>query len=174
MDMDHSVYFYTYSTIAQTLAGAFGFLVAAVVFRLQAISARVDLFAEQVLKGSPSDPSQLREIQVAGDWNRLITLHAGENQFNPKLSREQNAWMDLQFQQLRHGVLLLSRLRRALFSSLYVTGPVILFAIAAMPITHFCLEPHNPLALALLTACILAAGYCLWNYFRLMLDAFIH
>jgi hypothetical protein len=174
LDMDHSVYFYTYSTIAQTLAGAFGFLVAAVVFRLQAISSRVDLFAEQVLKGSPSDSSKLREIQVTGDWNRLISLHAGENQFNPCLTREQNELLDLQFQQLRHGVLLLSRLKAALFSSLFLTGPVILFAIAAMPITHFFLDPDNALALAMLTACILGAAYCLWNYFRLMLHAFIN
>jgi hypothetical protein len=174
LDIDHSVYFYTYSTIAQTLAGAFGFLVAAVVFRLQAISSRVDLFAEQVLKGSPTEPSKLREIHVTGDWIRLISLHAGDNQLNPRLSREQNELMDLQFQQLRHGVLLLSRLKAALFTSLYITGPVILFAIAAMPISYFCLDPENPLALAMLTACILAAAYCLWNYFRLMLHAFIN
>jgi hypothetical protein len=174
LDIDHSVYFYTYSTIAQTLAGAFGFLVAAVVFRLQAISAQVDQFAEQVLKGSPADPAKLREIQVAGDWNRLITLHAGDNQFNPGLSRERNELMDLQFQQLRHGVRLLARLRSALFASLYVTGPVILIAIAAIPITHFCFDPEDPFAVALLTACILAAGYCLWSYFRLMLQVFVH
>ncbi|MFN7769257.1 MAG: hypothetical protein ACK5UC_18820 [Planctomycetaceae bacterium] len=172
--MDHSVYFYTYSTIAQTLAGAFGFLVAAVVFRLQAISAQVDQFAEQVLRSSPADPGKLREIHVAADWNRLISLHAGQNQMNPRLSREQNELMDLQFQQLRHGVRLLSRLKSALFASLYVTGPVILMAIAAMPITQFCLGPDDPLAVALLTACILAAGYCLWNYFRLMMQVFVH
>lgn len=174
MDIDHSVYFYTYSTIAQTLAGAFGFLVAAVVFRLQAISSRVDQFAEQVLQSSPADAARLRDIRVSGDWNRLISLHAGSNQFNPRLSRDENELMDLQFQQLRHGVLLLSRIKTALFSSLYATGPVILFAIAAMPITHFYLDPHHPMAVTLLTGCILAAGYCLWSYFRLMLHVFVN
>ncbi|MFN9906216.1 MAG: hypothetical protein ACK56F_08850, partial [bacterium] len=76
MDIDHSVYFYTYSTIAQTLAGSFGFLVAAVVFRLQAISSRVDQFAEQVLQTSPAEAARLRDIRVSGDWSRLISLQA--------------------------------------------------------------------------------------------------
>ncbi len=37
---DITVYFYTYSTIAQTLAGAFGFLVAVILYLIQGISTR--------------------------------------------------------------------------------------------------------------------------------------
>ncbi|MCY2968724.1 MAG: hypothetical protein NT069_34715 [Planctomycetota bacterium] len=172
MPFDHSVYFYTYSTIAQTLAGAFGFLVAAVVFRIQAISARVAELAEQVIQHSPADPQRLRQIRVDGNWAELISLHAGNNQFNARLSKEQNELMDLQFQQIRHGVLLLERIREALFASLYSTGPVILFSIAAMPITSFWLDPRSPVAVLCLTLAILSAAFCLWSYFRLMINVF--
>lgn len=172
MEIDHSVYFYTYSTIAQTLAGAFGFLVAAVVFRIQAISSRVSDFASQVMDRSPADPQRLRQIRVEGNWSELISLHAGHNQINPRLSKEENELMDLQFQQIRHGVRLLDRIHAALNASMYSTGPVILVAIAAMPITHFWLEPHSPLAVLTLTLTILAAAFCLWSYFRLMLNVF--
>ncbi len=44
-DFDHSVYFYTYSTIAQVLAAVFSILVAAVVFRIQEIASRVSHFS---------------------------------------------------------------------------------------------------------------------------------
>jgi hypothetical protein len=172
VDFDHSVYFYTYSTIAQTLAGAFGFLVAAVVFRIQAISARVSDFAGAVIARSPADPQRLRQIRVEGNWGELISLHAGQNQLNPRLSAEENELMDLQFQQIRHGVRLLERIQAALNASMYSTGPVILFAIAAMPMTSFWLEPRSPLAVFMLTLTILAAAFCLWSYFRLMLNVF--
>jgi hypothetical protein len=172
MDFDHSVYFYTYSTIAQTLAGAFGFLVAAVVFRIQAISTRVAELAEHVIRNSPADPQRLRQIRVAANWAELISLHAGENQYNPRLTKEQNELMDLQFQQIRHGVLLLERIRGALFASMYSTGPVILFSIGAMPVTSFWLSPRAPIAVILLTLAILAAAFCLWSYFRLMINVF--
>ena len=36
--VDITVYFYTYSTIAQTLAGAFGFLVAVILYLIQGIN----------------------------------------------------------------------------------------------------------------------------------------
>lgn len=36
--LTNNAYFYTYSTIAQTLAGAFGFLVAVVLYRLQMLN----------------------------------------------------------------------------------------------------------------------------------------
>ena len=171
-DFDHSVYFYTYSTIAQVLAAVFSILVAAVVFRIQEIASRVSHFARQVIASSPADPRRLKQIEARGQWHELVSLHAGANQVNPALSREENEVLDLHFQHLRHSLLLMDRIRQALFASLYATGPAILGAIAAMPITHFFLAPRSPIAVALLTASILSAAYCLWNYFRPMLNVF--
>ena len=172
MEQDYSVYYYTYSTIAQTLAGAFGFLVAAVVFRIQTISSRVTSFAEAVIARSPADAQRLRRIRIEEDWEQLISLHAGENQLNPQLSPAENELLDLQFQKLRHGVWLLRRVRTVLNDSMYSTGPVILFAIAAMPMTTFWFAAKSPLAVLMLTLTILAAAFCLWSYFRLMLSVF--
>lgn len=43
--MDANVYYYSYSTLAQSLAGAFGFLAAVVVYRLQALNSQMENIA---------------------------------------------------------------------------------------------------------------------------------
>lgn len=50
--VDSSIFYYTYSTIAQTLAGAFGFLAAVVLYRLQALSNQLQTSATQLI-GDP-------------------------------------------------------------------------------------------------------------------------
>ncbi len=50
--MDPSVYYYSYSTLAQSLAGAFGFLAAVVVYRLQALNTQM----ERTIAGFMGDP----------------------------------------------------------------------------------------------------------------------
>jgi hypothetical protein len=50
--MDTSVYFYTYSTLAQSLAGAFGFLAAVVLYRLQSLNGQLQTIATNLI-GDP-------------------------------------------------------------------------------------------------------------------------
>jgi hypothetical protein len=50
--MDASVYFYTYSTLAQSLAGAFGFLAAVVLYRLQSLNGQLQTIATNLI-GDP-------------------------------------------------------------------------------------------------------------------------
>ena len=47
--MDPNVYYYSYSTLAQSLAGAFGFLAAVVVYRLQALNSQMERIAGQFM-----------------------------------------------------------------------------------------------------------------------------
>lgn len=49
---DYNVFFYTYSTIAQSLAGAFGFLAAVVLYRLQALNGQLHNIASNLI-GDP-------------------------------------------------------------------------------------------------------------------------
>lgn len=51
--VDPSVFYYGYSTIAQALAGAFGFLAAIVLYRLQALNAQMENHATRMI-GDPS------------------------------------------------------------------------------------------------------------------------
>ena len=47
--IDPSVYYYTYSTIAQAVAGAFGFLAAVVLYRLQALNGQLEAIATNLM-----------------------------------------------------------------------------------------------------------------------------
>src|SRR5579863_9735817 len=110
--VDISVYFYTYSTIAQTLAGAFGFLVAVVLYLIQGINVHISNCAAALVANSPADRNRLRQLQSGGRWDEMIQLHAEAGQQNVVLSSETNRYTDEQFQEMRKEVVRLSKIRR--------------------------------------------------------------
>ena len=171
-EVEISVYFYTYSTIAQTLAGAFGFLVAVVLFLIQGISAHVSNCAAALVANSPADRNRLRQLQSGGRWDEMISLHADAGQQDPALTSATNLFTDEQFQEMRRGVVRLANVRRELSRSMYLTGVVILASIVAMPLTSFFLSPHDPMAVTLLTATVIAAMFCIRGYLKLMVNVF--
>jgi hypothetical protein len=171
-DVISSVYFYTYSTIAQTLAGAFGFLVAVVLYLMQGINSHIGNCATALVANSPADRNRLRQLQSGGRWDEMIKLHAEAGQQNPALTDDMNRYTDEQFQDMRREVLRLGNLRRELSHAMFMTGLVILAAIVAMPLTGFFFHPKDPVAVALLTATIVAAMFCIRAYLRLMVNVF--
>lgn len=171
-EIDSSVYFYTYSTIAQTLAGAFGFLVAVVLYLIQGINAHISNCATALVANSPADRNRLRQLQSSGRWDEMIQLHADAGQHNPALTGETNRFTDEQFQEMRREVVRLANLRRELSRSMYMTGLVILASIVGMPLTAFFFSPTAPVAVSLLTVTIVAAMFCIRGYFRLMVNVF--
>jgi len=171
-DVDISVYFYTYSTISQTLAGAFGFLVAVVLFLMQGIEAHIGNCAAALVANSPADRNKLRQLQSSSKWDELILLHADAGQHNPALSGDANRLTDDQFQEMRRELGRLRAIRRDLGRSMYSTGIVIMSAIIFMPLTAFFFVPTSPIAVTLLTATIVAAMFCIQGYFKLMVNVF--
>ena len=171
-DVISSVYFYTYSTISQTLAGAFGFLVAVVLFLMQGINTHIGHCAAVLVSNSPADRKRLRQLHVGGRWDDMISLHAKAGQTNPELSDDDNLFTDEQFQEMRREVGRLTTVRRDLSQSMFMTGIVILVAIIAMPLTAFFFHPKDPIAVALLTMTIVAAMFCIRGYLRLMENVF--
>ena len=171
-DVISSVYFYTYSTISQTLAGAFGFLVAVVLFLMQGINTHIGHCAAVLVSNSPADRKRLRQLHVGGRWDDMISLHAKAGQRNPELSDDDNLFTDEQFQEMRREVGRLTTVRRDLSHSMFMTGIVILVAIIAMPLTAFFFHPKDPIAVALLTMTIVAAMFCIRGYLRLMENVF--
>jgi hypothetical protein len=169
---DINVYFYTYSTIAQTLAGAFGFLVAVILYLIQGISAHIGNCAAALVANSPADRNRLRQLQSSGRWDEMINLHAQAGQQNPALTSETNLFTDEQFQEMRREVLRLANVRRELGRSMYMTGLVILASIVGMPLTAFFFEPKDPAAVSLLTVTIVAAMFCIRGYLKLMVNVF--
>jgi len=170
--VDISVYFYTYSTIAQTLAGAFGFLVAVVLYLIQGINAHIGNCAAALVANSPADRTRLRHLQSGGRWDEMISLHAEAGQQNVTLSSETNRYTDEQFQEMRKEVVRLANIRRELSRSMFMTGVVILASIIGMPLTAFFFLPRDPAAVSLLTMTIIAAMFCIRGYLKLVLDVF--
>src|SRR5579872_7372975 len=111
------VYFYTYSTIAQTLAGAFGFLVAVVLYLIQGINSHIGNCAAALVANSPADRNRLRQLQSGSRWDDMIRLHAEAGQQNPALTDDMNRYTDEQFQDMRREVARLGNLRRELSQS---------------------------------------------------------
>jgi hypothetical protein len=172
MNLDHTVYFYTYSTIAQTLAGAFGFLVAVVLYLIQGINTHISSCAATLVANSSADRNRLRQLQSGGKWDEMIHLHADAGQENSALTGETNRYTDDQFQEMRREVLRLTTIRRELNRSMFMTGLVILASIVAMPLTAFFFSPTAPTAVTLLTVTIVAAMFCIRGYLRLMVNVF--
>jgi hypothetical protein len=170
--VDLAVYFYTYSTIAQTLAGAFGFLVAVVLYLIQGIHRHISNCAATLAANSPADRNRLRQLLDGGRWDEMIRLHAESGQQNPALTAETNLFTDQQFQEMRREVLRLTSVRRELSRSMYMTGLVILASIVAMPLTAFFFAPTDAAAVLLLTVTIVAAMFCIRAYLKLMVDVF--
>ena len=168
-DIDAGVYLTTYSTLASTLAGAFGFLVAVVLYVMQGINMHIGNCAEALVVGSPADRHRLKQLRSSGKWDEIIQLHAHAGQQSPDLAADENRRMDEQFQEMRRAMARLVVLRGELSYAMYMTGFVILASIINMPLTVFFLPPTHPLAAAMLTLTIICAMFCIRGYFRLML-----
>jgi hypothetical protein len=169
-DIDVAVYLSTYSTLCSTLAGAFGFLVAVVLFVMQGVNTHISNCASAVVAGSPADRNRLQQLQSSGKWNEIVSLHAHAGQQNPEMAKEENRVMDEQFQEMRRAVARLVNLRRELSQAMYATGFVILASIVNMPLTVFFFGPNSPVAVTMLTVTIISAMFCIRGYFRLMLS----
>jgi hypothetical protein len=168
-EIDVGVYLTTYSTLASTLAGAFGFLVAIVLYVMQGINTHIGNCAESLVLGSPADRHRLQQLRSSGKWDEIIQLHAHAGQQSPDLAADENRRMDEQFQEMRRAMARLVALRRELSQAMYMTGFVILASIINMPLTAFFLEPRDPLAVTMLTLTIVCAMFSIRGYFRLML-----
>src|SRR4051794_11331693 len=75
MEMQIACY-YTLSTISQTLAGAFGFLVAIVLYRMQAIGGQLPVLAEMVINGTQQEAKSvsLRKMRARGQWPDFFAM----------------------------------------------------------------------------------------------------
>src|SRR4051794_38603307 len=69
-------WYYTLSTISQTLAGAFGFLVAMVLYRMQAIGGQLPDLAEMVINGTQQEAKSvsLRKMRARGQWADFFAM----------------------------------------------------------------------------------------------------
>ena len=171
-DLVASAYFYTYSTIAQTLAAVLGFLVAVVLFVMQGIHRHIYDCASMLVQHSLADRARLKQLQSGSKWHEMIALHKKVKQYNDDLTSEMNQLVIDHFQEMQREVTKLDKMRKELAISMYFTAIVIIISIGAMPLTAHNFNPRNPFAIAMIIGTILAATVCLQIYLRLIYNVF--
>jgi len=167
-EINSDIYLSTYSTLASTLAGAFGFLVAVVLYVMQGINSHIGNCAATLVSHSPADRNRLQQLQSSGKWNEMILLHANAGQQNPADSAEINRRTDEQFQEMRRAVARLATVRHELSQAMYTTGFAVMASIINMPLTVIVLKPSSEAALSMLVLTIVSAAFCIRGYFKLM------
>ena len=73
--MDANAFYYTYSTICQTLAGAFGFLVAVVLYQIQSVTAGFEVMLNEAGKQRIwPDENKWLGSRAIHDWDKVARL----------------------------------------------------------------------------------------------------
>src|SRR5258707_15453499 len=127
--------------MAQRSGGGWGFLGGGAMSLLQGFSVHFGTSRRAPLATTPAHRTRLRQLQSGGRWDEMIQLHAEAGQQNAALSSETNRYTDEQFQEMRKEVVRLSKIRRELSGSMFMTGLVILASIICMPLTPFFFRP---------------------------------
>jgi hypothetical protein len=138
---DLSVFYYTYSTIAQTLGGAFGFLVAVALYRLQAIKAGMPKLEDEVrakvaiLEVEHVTLTTVKEKLIAAQRGRITAAEAQ-----------------------------MGRIRKGLLLSLIATSITIALCFVLMPLTGLDRLPSVLMTQILMWAVVAFALICLIWY----------
>jgi hypothetical protein len=160
-DLDFGNFWYAYSTIAQTLAGSFGFLVAVALYQMQGIAGnfrgRMEfLFAN--LFTAPERPKELVEALLRDDAERFVAIAqtlAHDPQFEDRYIT-----LSLDVRRLR-------KIKDRLRLSILLTGPTIVACFGLMPFTNKAVMPAT-VACALLGMTTLAAIAGIFTYLELV------
>jgi hypothetical protein len=168
--MDYSPFYYTYSTISQTLAGAFGFLGAVIVYKTQEIQVSVEQFGKALVTYSPTELEQpFKSARTPGGWVRFLEKARS-------LTPELGAWHPLGsnaecLAALTTQVDLLLAIKKSLRRSLLNTTATIATCFICMPLTNKDTYFGRPLvAWTVLGGVVLYAIVTLWSYYPLVKD----
>ena len=161
--LDNTLY-YTFSTIAQTLAGALGLVVALIVIGVGAFNTLLHVHARELyraLSEVPSDGSELRSYHYRGDKPAFFKLIG--DKYKPSLAPEQmEVLREAKDMQRRKDAL-----TSATLWALYPSVATIFLCFVALPTVH-CLKTKPYCAYITLSVISGGAVYCLWAYVRLL------
>ncbi len=166
MGMEIACY-YTLSTISQTLAGSFGFLLAVVLYRMQAIGhglpGKTSAFDEISPLSIQRNP--FNELRRRGDWAGYIDLATRKlDEIKSVEDREKAVSL---LREIKADVNTLGAIKSSLEWSLRWTGGTIIASLILLPLTPL-FEPG--LAWVVLVALVSAAVYSITTYVPLIGD----
>ena len=135
MDLSNTCY-YTFSTIAQTLAGAFGFLVAVVLYRIQSLEQLIPNIAETIQEDLLDQNRDIRNSCLRREWEALLS------HLKSKVWRNECVGSVLESQErIKRGLISkideLRGIRTLLHVTLWVTGTVIGNSLLLIILTPF-------------------------------------
>ena len=164
--MDIACY-YTLSTISQTLAGAFGFLLAVVLYRIQALRdglpGKTSAFDEIAPLSGQRQP--FHELRRKGDWAGYIVLATRKlDEIKGVEDREKAVALLLE---IRADVDTAGTIKQSLEWSLRWTSGTVIACLILLPLTPL-FEPG--LAWVLMGATVAAAVYSITTYLPLIGD----
>jgi hypothetical protein len=137
--MDNSVFFYTYSTIAQTLAAAFGFSIAIVVYQIQGTARTIREYADLLMKDySGTCECALLSAILEQDWTYFLDNYGNET------SKSLGGYESYYKSQIRFAVDRILHIKKWFYKSLCLTGVSIGLSILVMSITGKFLTPGTP------------------------------
>ena len=170
--VDYSVFYYTYSTIAQTLAGAFGFLVAVVLYQRQVISSALLNQAAQ-LRGIFEGKATVHEMEdwiTRGLYREFVKLgdRVGFShlQNDPIRTRAENTFAEFKLNVGRWDAIA-SRLQ----FSMIATGTSIIWCLVFMPLTNRWIICSPELATIPLVIAVIGAILSILTYLSLVKDS---
>ncbi len=158
--MDSSVYYYTYSTLAQSLAGAFGFLAAVVLYRLQSLNSQLETIATNLI-GDPktflSEP--FRTLFAYHRWTQFVRQVQMDQESRTPVFKELN-FMDLGA--MDHASRQIQMIRRWFLISMVMTVAGITSCLLALYLMGWIQSPE------LMALLVLQGLLTLASYMRLM------
>jgi hypothetical protein len=185
--VDFSVFWYAYSTIAQTLAGAFGFLVAVVLFRLQTLDSQWIAAAEEMIKALTGqlDRGRFRWLirernitQFLSEYSVELTKYEAKNSGNQNHAKSISGMVG----EMRRYLQTRDDIRKALKWSLWMSTAAIIMCFLFLPLTTrtitYGLLPHQERTallcsyIVLAVTTVLAVG-CIVSYFNLAMTAVV-
>jgi hypothetical protein len=168
--MDYSPFYYTYSTISQTLAGAFGFLGAVVIYKTQAIEGLLGRLASVVEIPSPQETkATLRRLMVQGNWAEYVKTARTIGNLE-RVQSDLGSGVE-HLSELEYYARQLAVVKKSLARSLFNTAFTIATCFICMPLTNKDTFFGRPLvAWTVLGGVVLYAIVTLWSYFPLVKD----
>jgi hypothetical protein len=170
-DLDATTYFYTFSTISQTLAGAFGFLVAVALYRIGSMEGEMGAALAEVIPYAATADNQgfLQMKNRSRDWDD-IEKYIDQKQIDAHPSDEVKSVVSTNWNYFKMGKETLSNLKIELVGTLRLTSIVIACCLVLMPVCQLLTTDQGKtfrgpfVAMVLLIVVIILACRCLWRY----------
>jgi ABC-type glycerol-3-phosphate transport system permease component len=168
---DLSVFWYTYSTISQTLASAFGFLVAVCLYQLQALGTSLSgrMSAMRNWPNSPTNSHIGTSLLYGGTCKEFRDLVKQHGHSDSHVRVAEKARRDREFEQFCANIEAMDVINQAIRGSLHITTVTIICSIVFMSLTNYRFISNFNFASIMLFPTVALSILCLASYVLLAL-----